>query len=290
MTPRYFLSLLVALLATTALSAQGLSGGFKVGANFSQFSGPSEQDASGMDLEAHKLLAGFHVGGIVNIGITDIFGVRGELLYSQKGTNHTFEGPSYWAFVEQPNNAPDAYHVGGTRVQRMIVVNSYIDIPFSAYIKLGKLELSGGANVAFLVGSRAAGEVDYSSTNVDPFQVSLDYNYFRSNNLVDPDVTFTSVRVGGQNLSVPNRLEAFNEAFGQTKRPYNVIDIGLNAGASFYLNKGLFIGLRATYGLLDVTREAQDVSIGQLGENNTFINRDDFDRNINLQVSLGFSF
>ncbi|MCB0615727.1 MAG: PorT family protein, partial [Phaeodactylibacter sp.] len=61
-------------------------------------------------------------------------------------------------------------------------------------------------------------------------------------------------------------------------------------GLAFYLNQGLYVGLRVNYGLSDLTRTERDVSRKELDDSNNFIFREDKDRNLTLQASVGFSF
>ena len=54
--------------------------------------------------------------------------------------------------------------------------------------------------------------------------------------------------------------------------------------------QGLFLGFRLNYGLSDVTNQSQDVDYQQLEDSARVILRDDFDRNVSIQTSIGFSF
>ena len=60
-------------------NAQDLSFGVKAGVNFATFTGDDSAEANG--------LTSFHVGGVLNIGITDKFSVQPELLYSGQGSD-----------------------------------------------------------------------------------------------------------------------------------------------------------------------------------------------------------
>ncbi|MBK8853482.1 MAG: hypothetical protein IPN10_05035 [Saprospiraceae bacterium] len=50
------------------------------------------------------------------------------------------------------------------------------------------------------------------------------------------------------------------------------------------------MGLRYDYGLTDLTNDRMDPSRKSLDENDEFIFKNDFDRHISLQISLGFRF
>lgn len=280
--------LFVGLLFVQGLVAQDFSYGFKAGLNFSTFSGDLEQNSSGEELETFKLSRGFHFGPIFNLKLTDVLGLRAEVLYSQKGLDYAYEGQSYWLFY--PTSGDDVYHIGGTRKTRMFISNGYLDIPIMAVARFGRVEVSVGANVAFLLSSKGIGEVTYSSTNIDAFTVSLDYNFRKDTPTIEAGDDSQNVSVSGKDIPVPVNSGAYYGAFGMDDGLYNSLDVGLNAGLSFYLSKGLFLGFRLNYGLLDATKEAQDVSFEKLSLNDSFIKRNDIDKNISLQASVGFSF
>lgn len=278
----------MSLLFVQGLIAQDFSYGFKAGLNFSTFSGDIETNTSGEEIETFKLSRGFHFGPIFNFKLTDVLGLRAEILYSQKGLDYAFEGQSYWIF--HPTNGDDIYHIGGTRKTRMFVSNGYLDIPILAVARFGRVEVSLGANVAFLLSSKSIGEVTYSSSNIDPFTVSLDYNFRKDDVTSTPGDDSQIVSVSGKNIPLPKSVGAYYSSLGMDDKLYNSFDVGLNAGVSFYLSKGLFLGFRLNYGLLDTTKETQDISFKNLSINDSFIKKNDVDKNISLQASVGFSF
>jgi len=87
---------LVAIIFVLAQSmqAQGIGFGFKIGMTQSKFDGPSEQ-ANGNDLESNANAGGFMVGAIFKYNITELAGIKAELLYNQKGTKYNFTGEAY---------------------------------------------------------------------------------------------------------------------------------------------------------------------------------------------------
>lgn len=284
---RYFT--LLFLLFSTTLAAQEFSAGFRAGLNFATFIGPSEVDTEGSDLENYTLASGFHVGGMANLKFTDQFTLRGELIYTQKGGNYEFNGPSFWVFDATDGSTLVAE---GERSTLLSITNSYIDIPIMAVGRFGRFEVSGGASVGFLVSSRGSGELRFNGstrrgTPVDPFTVALDFNYLQGR--ADTD-EFNSQTVEGKNLLVPSSLSAYYQFADGGVNRYNTLEVGLIGGAAFFLNQGLFLGLRAQYGLTDVTSSESDVSRYQLDESDNYRPLSDDDRNLVLQVSVGFSF
>lgn len=291
MTRLFIVALIMSVGFTTSM-AQEVSAAFKAGINLSRFSGPSEVNSNGDELEKNSFATGFHIAGGVNVRFTDLFGMRAELMYSQKGVEYTFDGDSYWIFY--PTEETEI-HSNGTRSRVLSISNTYIDLPIIGYIRYGRVELSAGASIGALVSSRGQGEVIYSGQTVggeavDPFTIALDFNYFKDD-LQRTDAGESENRlIQGKSVKIPKNVGANYAVFGPEEKLFNALDIGLVAGASFFLNDGLYVGFRLNYGLTDVTDEKKDVAIVALDENRDFITRDDFDRNVSMQMSVGFSF
>lgn len=287
------MSLLLAIALPFSLSAQELSGGFKTGLNFSKFDGPLATDANGNDLESYTASTGFHVGAIINLKMTDYFGFRSELLYSQKGSNYTYSGPSYLRLYN--STAGKSVELSATRNTTISVTNSHIDIPVLAYLRFGKLEIAGGVNAAVLLGSVATGEVAFTNVktgvgqNLADITITYDANYLKDAYQISDFIDPTELTVVNTQYLVPSVIGAYYDANNKDEKLYNRIDFGLNAQLAFYLNQGLFVGARLNYGLTDVTNQEQDIDYNSL-DNGQVRLRDDFDRNLSLQASIGFSF
>ena len=283
---------LLSLVLPFLAKAQDFSVGFKAGLNFSSIDGPSEVDADGMELEEYSLTTGFIFGARFNVKFTDIFGARAELLYGQKGAEYSFDGPSFWRFTTLDERTLLST---GTRRTVLKITNSYLELPVLGYARFGRIELGAGLSIGALLSSRGTGELVYSGETSDgvpisPFTIILNYNY-QNNDLEtfssgDPEIRM----LGGNTVSIPNTIEAYFESTGTGDRIFNTLDLGLNLEIAFFLNSGLYIGLRGQYGLSDITKTEQDLSRVSLDEDDQFILRDDVDRNISVQASLGFSF
>ena len=90
-------------------------------------------------------------------------------------------------------------------------------------------------------------------------------------------------------VEVPTSVGAYYGPFGQNDKPFESIDVSAIAGASFFLNSSLYIGLRANFGLTDVSINEQDFSRVALDAAQDFQPLNDADRNFILQASVGFS-
>jgi hypothetical protein len=66
----------------------GISFGAKAGVNFASITGEIE----GEDIDDYEGRTGLHIGGVVNIPVSDVFAVQPEVIYSQQGFTESFMG------------------------------------------------------------------------------------------------------------------------------------------------------------------------------------------------------
>lgn len=292
---RIFLCLALTGLSLVAVDAQSISGGFKAGLNFSRFTGDMLDDGNGNgNVESFDNSTGFHVGAIVNFKLTDYFGFRTEFLYSQKGTSYTFDGPSYLRLYN--NSATNSVVLDANRRASYNINNSYVDIPVMTYVKLGPVELSAGVSAGLLLGSRGSGEIAFSGIEtplgqgVDNIIIAVDANYLRDEYQISDFVDPGSLQVLRTTYVVPTTVGAYYDANNSDENLFNRLDLGLNGQVALFVNKGLFVSARVNYGLSDVTNQQQDVDYRDLEANGQVKLRDDFDQNLSIQTSVGFSF
>ncbi len=289
--------LMALLLWTGSLTAQELSYGFEVGLNFSSITGPSEVDDAGNDLESFETATGFHVGANVRLKFVDRFGMKAEILFSQKGGKTIFDGEALQVFNTETG---ERVLTQGQRRSLITVTNSYIDIPITGYFRpTSRIELFAGANVSFLVSSSGIGELIYNgqaSIGGDPieFIAEQDHNYYndegRLQTSLDEFEEIISFQINGDEVRLPQSLSAYYLDFDEKDGSYfNVFDLGLVGGVHLYFNSSLYLGVRVNYGLLDVTNNTYDISRTEV-ENLQPVPREDKDVNLSLQASLGFSF
>ena len=280
------------LTGLSTLSAQDLAFGFKAGLNFSTFSGPLQEDAQGNTVEDYQVNNGFHLGIGTTLMITDLFGVRSELIYSQRGGRIEYDGPSYYVVTAQSGNRIPIF---GNRRQFLDITNSCIDLPVMGVARFGKLELTAGLNAGVLVASSGAGEIDFRNGTVNGdgninFLITLDYDFFGdagSQGTLNNPYSFSA---DGEEFEIPRSVGAYYEFEENEKRLYTTFDLAAVAGLSFYFNEALYVGGRLNYGLVDITQTELDRSSLELDTNGEPARRDDFDRNIWIQASIGFNF
>lgn len=263
--------------------AQDMSYGFRAGLSFATLDGPAEEG------ETFENRTGFHIGAAWGLSFTDIWGMRAELMYSQKGTKGKYEGPSYLQFQ---NNQNQTIFTTGNRKTFSNTANSYIDIPVSVFARVTRwLELSAGLNAGFLIASRATGEMNFTSNRFDPITFELDYNYIGDEAGEGNDDNTIEVRdkQNGNLYTLPSAIGAYYTQTEKKENVYKTLDFGAVAGISFYLNRGLYLGGRVLYGLADVTNEDADFSQKETS-NNQPVTRNDKDKNLTIQASVGFNF
>ncbi len=288
-----YLFLCMAFFFGLSLKAQSdfLGFGFRAGLSFAKIDGPSELGPNGEDLETNNMASGFHIGVMVNLKFSDIMGLRTELLYSQRGTDYTYDGPSYYLLGR---NTLQSVTLMGRRKQTINLSNSFIDIPLMAYYKIGYFEISGGLNTGILIASGAGGSIEFDGVSpngnpVAPFEVNLNYNY-KSDDAGYASAETKDVIVDGRRCALPNFVGAYYEFPAKEKSLYKTIDFGLAAGVAYFLNDGLFLSIRYIYGLSDMDRNFYDVSLQSLSPNGTPIQRADINKSKSWQFSVGFSF
>ena len=267
--------------------------GVRAGLNYAQFNGPLETN------EGFSTGSGFHFGINYTYEFTPDFGLRGEILYTQKGSKQTYDGETYTIIDPiEPASATRFVEIGQVNLD-LNISNAYLAIPITAQYRLNrKFELFGGISAEFLVGPSGRGKRVFRSTERPDdieFTQSYDHRYgsdlagqfnqFIQNNIaifVDGDRVILPKIVGGYYHFSQEQRDAGNKING-----FNSSAIG---GVNYFINPGFYLGLRLEYGLLDITNNAVDFSLNELDENDNYIFRDDNDRLINISVSFGFRF
>lgn len=290
MKSRGFLLSILFALSALSVHAQRYNIGIRAGLNYSKILGPEEP---GMK-ETHRLNNGIHFGLTYSYKFTERFGLKTELAYSAVGSKDSIKGQSYYIFgINQQNLVKEGY------VERYYErTNSYINLPIHAYFKpTDKIELFGGIYLGVLINPSAGGTLrfdDQSEEEKYSFIQSLDYNYYSDRAVSEQrwrakgTGAITTI-IDEQRFVFPQVAGAYYQFVTKDGGLYNWFDAGLSGGFQYYINKSFFAGLRADYGLMDITRRKMDVSFREL-DGQQYKLRDDFDQNFSLQISLGFKF
>lgn len=274
------------LVAAIQLDAQRYNLGIRAGLNYSKFLGPVEDKIQ----QGRSFNNGIHFGFTFAYKFNEISGFRTELGYTTAGTRDSIVGDSYYNFgIGVQNKIKE-----GKVSRNYDITNGYINIPLHLYIKpFEKLEIFGGPYVAFLVNPTAGGTLKFDDGSEElkySFIQSLDYNYYtdkaREGKNIGGAVT---VIVDEDKIVMPSVVGAYYQHSVKNGNLFNWFDAGLSIGAQYYINRSFFASYRLDYGLLDITRKAMDVSYGEIN-GSSLIYRDDYDKNLSMQISLGFKF
>ena len=287
---RLLLAALLVCGTTLSLTAQEFSYGFRTGLNFNQFNTESEVGPNGEELEELTGNTGFHIGASFSFGFTDLVGLRGELIYSQRGGKRRYNGPGFLTYFDGDERV---FIEGGNRDETINVTNSYIDIPVMVYYRPDgfPVEVFGGVYAGATINSIGSGRLLYTGDTGEPTEIILDLNYFRDkpeDTDLDENVELIS---GGTTFLVPTGVSAYYDREERDGTRYNTLDFGLTGGLSIYLGRSLFISGRLMYGLADTTRDRYDISRQAFDRaNNEFVELDRQDQNFTIQASVGFGF
>lgn len=289
--------ILAALFLSTLapVTAQEFSGGFRAGLNFISFEGDQEMSADGSTtFEGFDGTTGFHVGATFALGFTDLFGIKANLMYSQKGGQKNYNNvPSYFYLYASEDDTQGTVNFGQLTGE-INVVNSYLDIPVTAYYRIGPIEIEGGASMGFMINSRSSGGLSYANTVIGRGE---DIVFNVEGGSFSDEAGFSGI-LGRSETPLPGTTNIFPPSIISTyynsdsDAPlYRRLDFALVGGVGFFLNNGLFLGLRYQHGLSDLTKGENDLRIANetLVEGREF-NTDDKDSSRSIQASVGFRF
>ncbi|MCB0465981.1 MAG: PorT family protein [Aequorivita sp.] len=156
---KLFFITVISILSIPAMKAQEVRIGAKGGVNFSTYSGD--------DLGDVKSRTGFHIGGLVEVPISERFSVQPEVLFSSQGAKYDEEGTE--------GGVDYAYKVTQTLdyIQVPVMAKFYVAEGFAieAGPQVGFLASSKGEYEGTLGGVTVSGDEDLD--NVSSIDVSL---------------------------------------------------------------------------------------------------------------------
>ncbi len=279
----------------TGLMSQGYNIGIRAGLGQSTFSGPTEEG------ESFGRSGGFHFGLNFQWNFNDIIGVRSEVLYNQMGSSYKFDSPEgYYVFV--PEDRLTNIIIRDTAMMTLDHSNAYIQLPQTVHFTISnKLELFAGGYLGFLISPVATGNILFGGPGAKQehsFRQGLNFEYFSD----DEETRFGSffggntgtpilIRADGRDVTLRGVENSYDfNAFNIDQSRFVSIDYGLIAGASYYLNRGLYIMGRVEYGMRDITNNTSDYSFANVNDNETPVFNNDNDKNLGIYVSIGFRF
>jgi len=229
-------------------------------------------------------------------------------LYNQNGTKYSYQGDGWYYFRDDAS-------VIGTQVVRdrtnlnLDISTGGVSLPISLHLTtLQKFEIYGGAYVNFIFSSIGTGKWIFGPEE-DLADHSFEQGQFHNYRTDESGVASSGfgisrsigVRANGEEINIQQTVGAyylFNVVRSEASIGPNVLqgkrirslDYGFLGGVSYYLNRGLYLSLRAELGMRDMTNNNVDYSYAEINDDGSFIFSDDFDRTVNFALSLGFKF
>ena len=203
------LLLTIALIGSAGIYAQTISYGVKAGVNFSTFSASIDNITA-----TSKSLTGFHVGGVVDFGVSKSFSIQPGILYSTKGGS---------------SNAvdDDSQSVGASASK---ITFNYLEIPvnflYRAPVHKGSVFIGGGPYVAFgLSGSAPLTDVNgqpanqteavhFGSGQDEIHNPDFGINFIGGYQFASNVTLSVQYGLGLQNLSNETQVRIHNQALG----------------------------------------------------------------------------
>ncbi len=243
--------------------------GVKIGGNLSA-AGSYGNSEKGEDAD---MKLGYQGGVFYHYTISEKLSLMAELNYEARGTiskkDYTIDYP-----VVDPGSG-NILGIGSYDVEQEInSVQNYINIPILAVFGGEKFKYYVGPNFGFFINGKAT----FDRT----IDVSLGGNPVNKTNTSIDDVDWKD-------------YDSFKAIF--TSPPpedgdfLNTFEFGINIGAMYYVTESIFVDLRVNQGLTDVTNNHYDNSIyPDPTQDFIFPSREDTDRNVSIQLSVGYSF
>ncbi len=259
---------LIFLAFTVAASAQI---GVKGGVNFGVAYGTAEE-VNGEAIESVSPGLGYQIGLFTNLNFTDNVGLMIEVNYEAKRSSKEVSEFTI-------SSVPSA--LTGLPVDVLVNASADQDNSFD-FINVPVLFNFGGEGLSFYVGPNIGymigGKVNVASTVASVYPEGV------------PDAA--QAQIDG---IINAGLAAEGAALGKADTELDLIDtervnqliLGANVGVMFNLSDNLFLDLRLNHDLTDFTNN--DLDVAQIDPSRGAL-RDDKDRNVNAQLTVGFKF
>jgi len=297
------LFLLLLVFVAVNLQAQNKVG-VRTGLNFSNILTDDLEQG-----ESYNFSSGFHFGVNYTYQLVPSFGIRGELLYVQRGSRYRFENQEDVYVLLRPGRESDfgdfipfgdpPIAEFGTKDLDVKLSTGYLSIPITAQLQLtDKWELFGGISIDLLLNPTGRGSLSFESAarpDEIVFIQTLDHKYrgdepYQLNFLQNRDPIF--LLINGEDVPISRNQSAYynireNQKMGNK---FKFFDSHLIFGVNYFINSGFYAGVRGHYGLTDITNDNMDFSVRDLTDELEYIRRNDRDRSVSLEVSIGFRF
>ena len=276
--------------------SQELKIGVRTGLTFYKLMGELETN------EQQNISSGFLFAITGQYNLTESFGFRTELSYVQKSSEQVYTDRFLTVIRNGGNRIP---LFGGDTYTLKRTFNVFAIPLHAVYKPTRKLEIFGGIDIDFIAGVAGQGNQQFRNNEFEDeiaFNQTFNYNY--GSNLIsefqaaaaefDLIIDYDANQDGVvEQITLPRTITAYyyyDYAEDEKFKAFKSFDVALSAGASFFINQGLYIRGVFHYGLRDSSNQEFDYSLQHVNDDGTFIFNDHFDRKVGGQISLGFQF
>ncbi len=234
------------------------------------------------DGESADMKLGFQGGLFYVTPISDKASLMVELAYEARGTVSKKDYTINFPLIDPTTGAPATNPQTGALVdpqaqydisQEADSRHNYINLPILLLFGGEKFRYYIGPNIGFLMSAKA----DFTrSTTI-------------TSELFPPANTTLETDVEADWLDYSSFKETYSTAPPDNGNFLNSLELGINIGAMYSFTDNIFIDLRLNQGITDTTNNDYDNSIYP-NANFGFDSREDTDRNLSIQLSLGYKF
>lgn len=271
--------LLFCFVAAFATVSNAQQYGVKAGLNGSiAFAYGSTQDG-----ESAELQFGYQAGFFYEHNLSEKLDLMVELNFERKGTvskrDYSITVPAtdeMGSPVINPVTMAPFFNTVAV-VQEIDAKLSYINIPILFRFNLGNVKPYIGPNIGFMLKGKGTLDRTINITSEIP-------------GLEIPPIVSDGVEMDFKEYSEFVALYA-SQIPPEDGDYLNSFEFGLNIGAIYDINENMFVDLRISQGLADLTNDSYNLDMyPDAAAGYTFPYRDDKDRNLSLQLSFGYRF
>jgi hypothetical protein len=303
-------------LASERVEAQlQIKGTFEGGIRYDILQIKPEIDLHGNRLDGFRNLVGGQYGiGLLLGAPTDEgrgFSVKLTAYYLQQDWKYNFSGEGFKQIRTLGLPAGKRLHISGEMTYDLTIsrrslniplqincyLNKHVSLNFGGYVNYA-LTMTGNGNFSFHGGkgyllppdTNGYGKPELGpELSIKPFDATLNYNYLDEYN---KSIASSKERINSDTLQgglMPKEFMAYADAGGRKGLLFKRFDAGLNAGLTIEAGT-FFASATINYGLTDLlNNEYHARQSSTLGDDKkTYIFRNEMNRNIGIQLNLGF--
>lgn len=270
--------------------------GVRAGQNYSWLTGELEES------ESYGLSLGFHFGVNYTYQLTPNLGLRAELLYTQRGTKYKYIDDGAYLLMNPLDIDITPFFAYGDTDLDLDISTGYLSVPITIQYDLtSKFEVFGGISLDILLGPTGRGTIEFFEESDEfSFLQTYEHNYRKDEAgelhdfiILSPGANLVTIDLNGEKenfYGIETAYQNLTASQLENGKKYKLFDSHVILGFNYFINSGFYAGIRAEYGLFDMTNSNVDFSRNELSATGGYIMREDTDKSRSLSLSIGFRF